>query len=290
MLPTFVVMLREGVEATLIIGIVAAFLSKQGARQALRQMWLGVSVAPLLCVAAGVTLHVLSQDLPQRQQEMLETVVGTIAVVMVTYMVVFMKRHARDLSGTLRSSAGSALASGSQWALVAMGFLAVLREGFESTVFLTALLNASDDQGAGLTGALLGVVTALAIGYGIYRGGVKLNLAKFFKFTGAMLIVVSAGLVMTALHTAHEAGWILFGQAQALDLSSIVAPGSVRSSLFTGVLGIQPKPVVIEVIGWLAYLIPMALYLFGPSRTSRTGTPSRAADTVSPAGGVRSQA
>jgi high-affinity iron transporter len=265
-LPTFVVMLREGVEATLIVGIVAAFLSNQGARRALRQMWLGVAAATALCVAVGVALHVLSRDLPQRQQEMLETVVGLIAVAMVTYMVVFMKRHARSLSGTLRRSAGSALASGSQWALVAMGFLAVLREGFESAVFLTALLNASDDQAAGLTGAILGLLAAIVIGYAIYRGGVKLNLSKFFAITGAMLVLVSAGLVMTAAHTAHEAGWLLFGQAQALDLTAVIRPGSVQASLFTGVLGIQPRPVVIEVIGWLAYLIPMACYLFWPQR------------------------
>jgi high-affinity iron transporter len=259
-------MLREGVEATLIVGIVAAFLSNQGARRALRQMWLGVAAATALCVAVGVALHVLSRDLPQRQQEMLETVVGLIAVAMVTYMVVFMKRHARSLSGTLRRSAGSALASGSQWALVAMGFLAVLREGFESAVFLTALLNASDNQAAGLTGAILGLAAAIVIGYAIYRGGVKLNLSKFFAITGAMLVLVSAGLVMTAAHTAHEAGWLLFGQAQALDLTAVIRPGSVQASLFTGVLGIQPRPVVTEVIGWLAYLIPMACYLFWPRR------------------------
>ena len=266
MLPTFVVMLREGVEGTLIVGIVAAFLANQGARRALRQMWLGVAAATALCVAGGVALHVLSRDLPQRQQEMLETVVGLIAVAMVTYMVVFMKRHARNLSGSLRSSAGSALASGSQWALVTMGFLAVLREGLESAVFLTALLNASDNQAAGLTGAILGLAAAIVIGYAIYRGGVKLNLSKFFAITGAMLVLVSAGLVMTAAHTAHEAGWLLFGQAQALDLTAVIRPGSVQASLFTGVLGIQPRPVVIEVIGWLAYLIPMACYLFWPRR------------------------
>jgi high-affinity iron transporter len=264
-LPTFVVMLREGVEATLIVGIVAAFLAKQGARQALRAMWLGVVAAAALCVAGGIGLHVLSRELPQRQQEMLETVVGAIAVAMVTYMVVFMKRHARDLSGALRTSAGSALASGSQWALVAMGFLAVLREGFESAVFLTALLDASNNQRSGLMGALLGLAVALLIGYGIYRGGVRLNLAKFFTFTGAVLILVSAGLVMTALHTAHEAGWLLVGQTQAIDLSAVVRPGSVQASLFTGVLGIQPQPVVIEIVGWLLYLVPMAIYLFSPS-------------------------
>jgi high-affinity iron transporter len=272
-LPTFVVMLREGVEATLIVGIVAAFLARQGTTAALHKMWLGVTVATALCVGVGVGLHVLSRELPQRQQEMLETVVGAIAVAMVTYMIVFMKRHARDLSGHLRNSAGSALASGSQFALIAMGFLAVLREGFESAVFLTALLNASTDQTAGLTGALLGLTLAVVIGYGIYRGGVRLNLAKFFRATGVVLVVVAAGLVMTVLHTAHEAGWLLFAQTQALDLSWAVRPGSVQASLLTGVLGIQPKPVVIELIGWLVYLFPALAYLGVPAR-QRPGTPS----------------
>ncbi|MBV9822215.1 MAG: FTR1 family protein [Actinobacteria bacterium] len=277
MLPTFVVMLREGVEATLIVGIVAAFLANQGARRALRQMWLGVAAATALCVGVGFALHALSQDLPQRQQEMLETVVGLVAVAMVTYMVVFMKRHARSLSGDLRRSAGSALASGSQWALVAMGFLAVLREGFESAVFLTALLNASDDQAAGLTGALLGLAVAIGIGWAIYRGGVRLNLSRFFAVTGAVLVLVSAGLVMTAAHTAHEAGWLLVGQTQALDLSSVIRPGSVQASLLTGVLGIQPRPVVVEVLAWLAYLVPMSLYLFWPRRSTPQARTSAAA-------------
>jgi high-affinity iron transporter len=279
-LPTFVVLLREGVEGTLIVGIVAAFLANQGARRALRQMWLGVAAATALCLAGGIALNVLSRDLPERQQEVLETVVGAIAVAMVTYMVVFMKRHARSLSADLRSSAGSALASGSQWALVTMGFLAVLREGFESAVFLTALLNASHNQAAGLAGAVLGLGLALLIGYAIYRGGVRLNLARFFAATGAMLILVSAGLVMTVAHTAHEAGWLPIGQAQALDLSAVVRPDSVQESLFTGVLGIQAQPVVIEVIAWLAYLIPMACYLFWPRRRRVAAAPAAAASSA----------
>ncbi|MCW2541717.1 MAG: iron permease [Frankiales bacterium] len=276
MLPTFVVMLREGVEATLIVGIVAAFLAQRGSRQALRNMWIGVAAAAVLCIAVGIGLDILSRELPQRQQEMLETVVGAIAVSMVTYMVVFMKRHARDLSGSLRMSAGSALASGSQWALVSMGFLAVLREGFEAAVFLTALLNASENKSSGFIGAVLGLIVAIVIGIAIYRGGVKLNLAKFFKFTGAVLIVVAAGLVMTAFHTAHEAGWVLIGQAQAVDLTAVIRPGSVQASLLTGVLGIQPQPVVIELIAWFAYLVPMAFYLFGSSRRK---SPARASQS-----------
>jgi high-affinity iron transporter len=137
-----------------------------------------------------------------------------------------------------------------------------LREGLESAVFLTALLENSTTQLAGLSGALLGLLVAIAIGYGIYRGGVKINLARFFKFTGVVLILVAAGLVMTALHTAHEAGWVLVGQTQFLDLSALVSPGSIQASLFTGVLGIQPRPTVIEVIGWLTYLIVMTIFLF----------------------------
>src|SRR5207249_5823357 len=173
------------------------------------------------------------------------------------------------------------LASGSQWALAAMGFLAVLREGFESSVFLTALLNNGSDQTAGLIGAVLGLIIAIAIGYGIYRGGVKLNLTKFFRFTGAVLIVVAAGLVMTALHTGHEAGWVNVGQVEAFDLSALVRPGSVQASLVTGVLGIQPKPVLIEIVGWLAYLVPMASYLFAPTSARVAGSPASAPAQVS---------
>ena len=132
-----------------------------------------------------------------------------------------------------------------------MAFLAVLREGLETAVFLLAAFNAS---GNGLTaglGALLGILVAALLGYGIYRGGVRINLSKFFRATGLVLVVVAAGLVMTALHTAHEAGWLNSGQDRLFDISWLVRNGSVQASLITGVLGIQPMPTVIEVVGWL---------------------------------------
>src|SRR6185437_11265108 len=127
MLPTFVIGLREGLEASLIVGIVAAFLRQRGRLDLLRWVFAGVSIAVLLCVGVGVALDIVSKDLPQRQQEGLETVVGALAVVMVTYMVVWMRRHSRDLKGQLEGAAGNALAEGSAWALVVMAFLAVLR-------------------------------------------------------------------------------------------------------------------------------------------------------------------
>jgi high-affinity iron transporter len=131
MLSTFVIGLREGLEASLIVGIIAAFLVKQGRRDVLRWVFVGVGAGVLLCTGVGVLLRVISQNLPQRQQEGLESVIGAIAVLMVTYMVVWMKRHSRDLKGRLEGAATSALAVGSGFALVTMAFLAVMREGFE---------------------------------------------------------------------------------------------------------------------------------------------------------------
>jgi high-affinity iron transporter len=265
-LPTFVIGLREGLEAALIVGIIAAFLSQQGRTDALRQVWIGTAVAVLLCLGIGVALQALSRELPQRQQEGLETVVGLIAVVMVTYMVIFMRRHARGLRGDLESAAGGALASGSSSALVAMAFLAVLREGFETAVFLLATFHASGDAKSSWIGAVLGISVALVLGYAIYRGGVRINLSRFFRITGFVLVVVAAGLAMTAVHTANEAGWLSAGQTQAMDLSWLVRPGTPLSSLFTGVLGIQPYPAQVEVAAWLIYLIPMTLLIALPAR------------------------
>jgi high-affinity iron transporter len=268
-LPTFVIGLREGLEAALIVGIVAAFLGQRGRRDALRQVWIGVSIAIAICIAIGVTLQIISSQLPQRQQEGLETVVGAIAVVMVTYMVLWMRHHSRDLKGDLEQAAGSALARGSTKALVGMAFLAVLREGFETVVFLLATFHASGDATLSWLGALIGILLAVVLGYAIYRGGVHLNLSRFFRITGVVLIVIASGLVMTAVHTANEAGWLNFGQAQAFDLSWLVRPGTPVSSFVTGVLGIQPYPVWVEVFAYLIYLAPMLVLTCLPQRSSR---------------------
>ena len=275
MLPTFVIGLREGLEAALIVGIIAAFLAQQGRRDALRQVWLGVAVAVVICIGIAVALQAISSDLPQRGQEGLETGVGVLAVGMVTYMIIFMRRNARHLKGELEGAAASALASGSARALVAMAFLAVLREGFETAVFLLATFDASGDATTSWLGAVIGILLAAAVGYGIYRGGVRLNLARFFLITGLVLVVIAAGLVMTAFHTANEAGWLTAGQAQAFDLSWLVRPGTPVSSLLTGVLGIQPFPAWIEVAAWLVYLVPMIVIVSWPGRRARR-TPATA--------------
>jgi high-affinity iron transporter len=265
-LPTLIIGLREGLEASLIIGIIAAFLIQRGERTALRPMWYGVGLAVALCAGVAAILEAVGRSLPHEQQERLTTVLALLAVAGVTYMVVWMKRHSRELKGSLERSAEGALKLGSTWALVGMAFFAVLREGLETAVFLLAVFGNSTDPAVTGTGAVLGLAVSIGLGFAIYKGGVRINLSRFFRFTGFVLVLVAAGLLANAAHTAHEAGWMDVLQAQAFDLRWLVAPGSVRAALLTGMLGLQPVPTVGETLAWLVYAVPMALYVLWPAR------------------------
>jgi high-affinity iron transporter len=276
-LPTFVIGLREGLEASLIVGIVAAFMIRNGRRREMWALWTGVGFAVTVCLAVGVALRIAERNLPQRQQEGLETIIGLVAVAFVSWMILWMRAHARELKGDLEANAAAALATGSAWALVLMAFLAVLREGFETAVFLLAILQSSTDTTSSMTGAVLGIVVAIAIGYAIYRGGVKINMARFFKVTGIVLVLVAAGLLATAAHTAHEAGWLNGLQGQVLDLQWLVHPGSVRAALLTGMFGLQPRPVWAEVVVWIAYAVPFLAIVMvppGPARERKSLAPT----------------
>ncbi|TWP36488.1 iron uptake transporter permease EfeU [Leekyejoonella antrihumi] len=268
MLATFVIGLREGLEAALIVGIIAAFLRKNN--KPLLPMWIGVAVAVALSIAVGLLLEIVEGSLPQSAQEGMETVIGVVAIVFVTGMVLWMATHARFMKKNLESSAQSALGDGTSKALATMAFLAVLKEGFETAVFLLATFQAAGNMAVAASGATLGILAAIGIGIGLYSGGISINLGRFFKGTSVFLILVAAGLVVSALRTAHEAGWLNAGRQRTADLSWLAPGGSVRSALFTGVLGIPSDPRVIEVIGWCAYLVPMALILFWPA-THRPG-------------------
>lgn len=280
MIPTLVIGLREGLEASLIVGIIASFLARSGRRDALRQMWTGVVAATVLCVGIGIALVSLSGELPERAQEGMETVIGAAAVIMVTLMIVWMGRHARFMKRDLENATAHALARGSATALVVMAFLAVLREGFETSVFLVSVVQESGSTAGAASGAFLGIGIAVAIGYGIFRGGVRLNLSRFFTVTGLVLVLVAAGLAMTVLHSAHEVGWLSAGQRTAVDLSWLVSPGTIQASLLTGALGIRPHPTVIEVAVWLLYTVPMIVFVAWPRRrkpSPRSGTATVAA-------------
>lgn len=262
---TFLIGLREGLEATLIVSIIGAFLGRNG--KPVRPMFIGVALAVAISIAVGIGLEILSTALPQRQQEMLETVIGGVAVVFVTTMIIWMNRNAFRMKGELEREAAQAINGGGALALAAMAFLAVLKEGFETAVFLLAAAQASQgNRGYAMLGGVAGIVAAIGIGIGIYFGSLKLNLGRFFRITGVFLVFIAAGLVMSSLRTAHEAGWITIGQLKAFDLSSWMPTSSVVGAVITGMFGVPPDPRLIEVLGWLLYAVPVLTVFLWPAR------------------------
>ena len=266
MIPTFVIGLREGLEAGLIVGIIAAFLIQRDQRRALRWMWIGVALAVVLCATVAVVLAVVGSRLSFRTKETMGGVLSIVAVGGVTYMIVWMRRHARELRGHLESQAAAAIVTGSAIGLVAMAFFAVLREGLETAIFMLAAFSNSRDPLLAGSGAVAGILAAIGLGWAVYRGGVRINLGRFFKVTGVVLVLVAAGLLSYAVHEFAEAGIVTAAQSPAVNLSWLIAPGSVRASLITGMLGLQPVPTVAEVVVWFVYAVPMIAYVVWPHR------------------------
>jgi high-affinity iron transporter len=214
MLFPFLIMFREGIEAALIVGIIASYLRQSGRTDLMRSIWLGVALASLLCLVVGIILQVSSQDFPQRQQELFASVIAIVAVGMLTWM-----------------------------------------------VFLLATFQ----QGLGIQapmGALFGYVAAIAVGVGIYQGGIRINLRKFFKWTGAFIILVAAGLLAGAFCKAHEAGlWNLF-QDVVYDFSSWLPEHGPIGTILAGILNYHDAPTVTEVFVYWMYLIPTFILFF----------------------------
>ena len=267
MFVTFVIALREGLEAALIVGIIAGFLIRSD-RRSLRPMWFGVAAAVALSVAVALALAVAGRSLPFRTRETMEATLALVAVAGVTYMIVWMRRHGHTLRGELASKTDDALASGSRLALVALAFFAVLREGIESALFLLAVMGGGPLR-LGTVGAVSGFAAAVVVGYGLYRGAVRIDLRRFFTATGIVLVTVAAGLVATAVHDLMEAGVIDVLTRPAIDLSAIIAPGSLRASLITAFLGIRPVPRQGELIVWAVFLVPMLVYVLRPTQVRR---------------------
>lgn len=267
MVTTFVIGLREGLEAALVVGIIAAFLVRRGERSALRALWWGVAAAVTISIGGALGLGAANRALTLRSRELMEGALALGAVGGVTYMVLWMRRHSATLRRDLEVRTGAALAGGSTVAVFALTFVAVLREGLETAVFLLATLEHGADPATGVLGAVAGIGVAAVLGFGIYRGGVAIDLRRFFLVTGLFLVVVAAGLAASAVHSFAEAGVIGVLQAPAVDLSRLIGSGSEWSSLLTALFGFQPVPTVAEVAAWAAFLVPMSLYM------ARSSTP-----------------
>jgi high-affinity iron transporter len=273
MLVAFLIMLREGIEASLIVGIIASYLAQTGRRRYLGAVWVGVGAAAALCALLGFGLRAASLEFPQRQQELFETLVALVAVAVLTSMVFWMKAAAHSIKAQLHDRVDASTTGGGSGApaLVATVFLAVGREGLESVFFLLAIY----DQGSGYAvpvGAALGLVGAVAVGFAIYWGGVRLNLRGFFRVTGIFIILVAAGLVAGALRTAHEAGLWNGLQHVVADWSGVLPADGPLGTVFAGLFGYTDTPTLDQVLAYLAYLVP-ALVLFLVPVRHRTPVP-----------------
>ncbi|MFJ6723937.1 MULTISPECIES: iron uptake transporter permease EfeU [unclassified Streptomyces] len=262
MFSNYLIGLREGLEASLVVCILIAYLVKTDRRDALRPVWTGIAVAVLLALGFGSALEFGSQELTFEAQEALGGSLSILAVVLVTWMVFWMRRTARHLKAELHGKLDAALAMGTG-ALVATAFLAVGREGLETALFVWASVHAAGDgTPRPLIGVALGLATAVLLGWLFYRGALRINLAKFFTWTGGMLVVVAAGVLAYGVHDLQEADWLPGLTDKAFDISGTIPPDSWYGTLLKGVFNFQPDPTVVQVTVWLLYLVPtLALFL-----------------------------
>ncbi|MCD2467184.1 FTR1 family protein [Streptomyces sp. MBT42] len=290
MFGNYLIGLREGLEASLVVCILIAYLVKTGRRDALKPIWIGIGVAVAVALAFGAGLEFGSQELTFEAQELLGGSLSIVAVVLVTWMVFWMRRTARHLKAELHGKLDAALQMGTG-ALVATAFLAVGREGLETALFVWASVRASSDGTfAPLAGVLLGLLTAVLLGWLFYRGALRINLARFFTWTGGMLVVVAAGVLAYGVHDLQEARFLDGLAHKAFDISATIPPDSWYGTLLKGVFNFQPNPTVLQVTVWTLYLVPtLALFLApigsGPStRVKKQKATDEQADAEASAG------
>ena len=256
----FLIGLREGLEASLVVGILVAYLVQTGRRERLVAVWTGVGVAVAASLGVGAALTFTQRSLTFEAQEGFGGAMSIIAVAFVTWMIFWMRRQARHLKAELHGKVDVAIAGGAL-TMALMAFLAVGREGLETALFLWPALQASGSGIAPGAGALTGLVTAVVIGWLLYRRSVNLNLATFFKFTGAGLIVVAAGVLGYGLHDLQEAALLPGLHSLAFDVSETISPSSWYGTLLKGVFNFTPETTWLQAVAWTAYLIP-TMWLF----------------------------
>nr|WP_296067328.1 iron uptake transporter permease EfeU [uncultured Actinoplanes sp.] len=274
MLATYLIGLREGLEATLVVSILIAFLVKSERKDRLKLVWAGVAAAVALSVIFGWLLSYTETALLKdyKQQELFEAITSIAAVCFVTWMIFWMRRAARGIAGELRNKLQEALAVGSL-AVGFMAFLAVVREGLETSLIFYAAVQGADINGGPLYALIGGIATAVAIGYLMFAMAVRINLSVFFKWTGVLLILVAAGIFKYGVHDLQEAG-ILPGIGNvAYHMGGVLDPSAWYTALLTGMFNITPEPTVLEVIAWVAYGVPVLVLFLWPARKPKPSVP-----------------
>jgi len=281
-LANYLIGLREGLEAALIVTILITYIVKIDRRDVLPRIWLGVGLAVLLALGIGAALTYGTVGLSFAAQETIGGVLSIVATGLVTWMVFWMLRTARDLKGHLHGNIDRHLV-GAGLGLVLVAFLAVGREGIETALFIWAAVQATGETTLPLVGAALGLVTAVALGWLIYKGMLRINLAKFFAWTGGILILVAAGVLAYGVHDLQEAGILPGLNSLAFDVSAAIPPDSWYGTLLKGTLNFSPATTWLQLAAWLAYLVPTMTFFVLKSRQGRPPVAARVPQADAPA-------
>jgi len=293
---TFLIGLREGLEAALVVGILVAYLRRLGRADALPRLWAGVGLAVALALGIGAVLTFGAYTLTFEAQELIGGLMSLLAVGMVTWMIFWMQRAGRTMKATLEQGIDRALTAGGIWALVAIGFVSVAREGIETTLLLWSMVQSFGDAPAALVGAVLGLLAAVVVGWLLVRGAVRLDLRRFFSWTSGFLVIVAAGVLAYAVMDLQEAGalpgpfteaapidavtgavatgWAAFPFGWAFDVSGFVAPGGVWATILQATMGFMPRMTWMQVAAWALYVAVVGVFFVRGLHSRRTPGPS----------------
>ncbi len=284
MIPTFVIFLREGIEASIIVAILLAYLARIDQRQHFRDVWLGVAAAFVLILGGGVAAYFLIKHYDGSNiQTYFETATYVIAAGVLTFMTFWMHKHARTMARELESRSEVALTKGGRVGLGLLAFQAVGREGLETMVFTLAIVFASSRQAATpvhgnllLVGAVAGLACALGIAFAIYKVGAKLNLRRFFQVLGLVLMLFAAGLLSDAVENLQQLRWLPFGTHVVWNTSGVVTESSNLGDVLHSLVGYAERPTVLQIIVWVIYVVmSMSIFLYlGRDRKPTSGTPA----------------
>lgn len=271
MLGNFLIGLREGLEAALVVSILVTYLVRTNRQQYIRFVTYGVASAVIFSAIVGTVLQLIEQSLSAKVEPVFAGTISILAVGFVTWMIFWMKKSARTISGDLRTRLDAAALTGSGIAVGAMAFAAVAREGAETAVFFWAAAHANGNELVSLAGLILGLITAVVLGVAFYRSTIKLNLSTFFKVTGVLLTIVAAGVLSYGIHEFQEIGWLPGEDNVVLNLTAQLPEGSVIATVMAGLFNLSAKTTALQAVAWFSYIvIVLARFLAKPSTKSDT--------------------
>ncbi|MEI6590453.1 MAG: iron uptake transporter permease EfeU [Actinomycetes bacterium] len=263
MFANFLIGLREGLEAALIVSILITYLVKTGHRNQVSKIFVGTAAAVAVSVALGFTLSLVLDQLPPGTEELISGLISIASVVLVTWMIFWMAAQSRALSGQLRQKVDIAIER-SAWALATVAFFSIVREGIETSVLIWSAARATTGNASSVLGAVFGLLAAAVLGVLLYRGALKINLGTFFKYTGAYLVLVAAGILAYGVGELQEIGVFNILTETTYSFTWLIPKDGAIDSLLRGLFGFKVQPTILETLAWSLYLIPTALiYLRG---------------------------